>query len=79
MPVFRREIGRCADEMNRHVEWDLLEELTRDEAGSRLGETEIAQPALFAIQVALAAVWRSWGIAPRPSLVTAWEKWRRPT
>ena len=31
---------------------------------SRLGETEIAQPALFALQVALAAVWRSWGIEP---------------
>ena len=50
--------------MKRHAAWDLLEELTRDEASSRLGETEIAQPALFALQVALAAVWRSWGIEP---------------
>ena len=64
MPIFRREIARCADEMKRHAAWDLLEELTRDEASSRLGETEIAQPALFALQVALAAVWRSWGIEP---------------
>ena len=31
--------------------WDLLEELTRDEADSRLNETEIAQPALFALQI----------------------------
>ncbi|WP_296554563.1 acyltransferase domain-containing protein, partial [Pigmentiphaga sp.] len=30
----------------------------------RLGETEIAQPALFAIQVSLAALWASWGIRP---------------
>ena len=64
MPIFRREIARCADEMKRHAAWDLLDELTRDEANSRLGETEIAQPALFALQVALAAVWRSWGIEP---------------
>ena len=64
VPIFRREIARCADEMKRHVAWDLLEEFTRDEASSRLGETEIAQPALFALQVALATVWRSWGIEP---------------
>ena len=64
MPIFRREIARCADEMKRYAAWDLLEELSRDEASSRLDETEIAQPALFALQVALAAVWRSWGIEP---------------
>jgi len=64
MPIFRREIARCAEEMKRHAAWDLLEELMRDEANSRLNETEIAQPALFALQVALAAVWRSWGIEP---------------
>ena len=32
MPIFRREIARCADEMKRHAAWDLLEELTRDES-----------------------------------------------
>jgi acyl transferase domain-containing protein/NADPH:quinone reductase-like Zn-dependent oxidoreductase/acyl carrier protein/NADP-dependent 3-hydroxy acid dehydrogenase YdfG len=63
-PIFQREIGRCSDEMKRHADWDLLEELKRDEGNSRLGETEIAQPALFALQVGLAAVWRSWGIEP---------------
>ncbi|MBV9878396.1 MAG: acyltransferase domain-containing protein, partial [Verrucomicrobia bacterium] len=64
IPIFRKEIARCADEMKRHVSWDLLKELERDEAGSRLQETQVAQPALFALQVALAAVWRSWGIVP---------------
>jgi acyl transferase domain-containing protein/acyl carrier protein/ubiquinone/menaquinone biosynthesis C-methylase UbiE len=64
LPIFQREIARCADEMKRHIAWDLLEELRRDEATSRLDETEIAQPALFALQVALVTVWRSWGIEP---------------
>jgi acyl transferase domain-containing protein/acyl carrier protein/SAM-dependent methyltransferase len=64
VPVFRQEIVRCADEMKHYVRWDLFEELTRDKANSRLNETEIAQPALFALQVALAALWRSWGIEP---------------
>jgi acyl transferase domain-containing protein/acyl carrier protein/SAM-dependent methyltransferase/NADP-dependent 3-hydroxy acid dehydrogenase YdfG len=64
IPVFRREITRCADEMKRYAAWDLLDELTRDEGTSRLNETEMAQPALFALQLALAAVWCSWGIEP---------------
>ena len=29
-----------------------------------LQSTEFAQPALFAIEVALAALWQSWGVAP---------------
>jgi acyl transferase domain-containing protein/NAD(P)-dependent dehydrogenase (short-subunit alcohol dehydrogenase family)/acyl carrier protein/SAM-dependent methyltransferase len=64
-PVFRREVVRCASEMKRHVSWDLYQELTRDEASSRLNQTEIAQPALFALQLAIAALWGSWGIEPR--------------
>jgi acyl transferase domain-containing protein/acyl carrier protein/SAM-dependent methyltransferase/NADP-dependent 3-hydroxy acid dehydrogenase YdfG len=64
LPIFRQEIARCADQMKQYTTWDLVDELTRDEASSLLAETEIAQPALFALQVALAAVWRSWGIEP---------------
>ena len=41
-----------------------MEELAADESQSRLDETEFAQPAIFALQVALAALWRSWGIVP---------------
>ena len=44
--------------------WSILDELAKGEAESRLGETEVAQPALFAVQVGLAALWKSWGIAP---------------
>jgi acyl transferase domain-containing protein/acyl carrier protein/SAM-dependent methyltransferase/NAD(P)-dependent dehydrogenase (short-subunit alcohol dehydrogenase family) len=62
IPVFRKEISRCAEEMKRHVSWDLIEELERDEPNSNLAATEIAQRALFALQIALAAVWRSWGV-----------------
>ena len=64
-PIFQREIERCAEEMKRYISWDLLEELARDEATSRVGETEIAQPALFALQIGLAALWKSWGIEPQ--------------
>ena len=64
-PTFRAAIEQC-DALLRAAgaPWSLLEELARDEATSRLDQTEIAQPAIFALQVALAALWRSWGVVP---------------
>jgi len=63
-PVFRAALEECDRILRQHVEWSLLEEMAADEAASRLNDTEIAQPAIFSIQVALAALWRSWGIEP---------------
>jgi acyl transferase domain-containing protein/aryl carrier-like protein len=63
-PVFREAVERCDELLRRHANWSLLEELLADESRSRMGEAEIAQPANFALQVALAALWRSWGIEP---------------
>lgn len=63
-PVFRAVLEQCDALLGSHTSWSLLEELTADESQSRLDETEIAQPALFAVQVALAHLWRSWGIEP---------------
>jgi acyl transferase domain-containing protein len=63
-PVFRASIERCDAELQRYTGWSLLEALTSSEASSRMEETEVAQPANFAIQVALAELWRSWGIQP---------------
>jgi thioester reductase-like protein len=64
-PVFRKSIEACHEELRKLGGWSLLEELQRDESTSRMSETEFAQPAIFAIQVALAALWRSWGIHPQ--------------
>ncbi|MBZ0294961.1 MAG: type I polyketide synthase [Anaerolineae bacterium] len=63
-PVFREQIEACDALLKQHTDWSLLEELARPESESRLDETAIAQPAIFAIQVALAALWKSWGITP---------------
>ena len=63
-PVFREQIEAC-DRLFRSLgDWSLLEEMAREEASSRLSATAIAQPAIFALQVALTALWRAWGVRP---------------
>lgn len=63
-PAFRSVIKRCEKEFSRYCDWSLTHELTRGEQESRMQKTSIAQPCIFAIQVALAAVWESWGVKP---------------
>ncbi len=63
-PVFRATIERVDRLLKEVVGWSVLEELSADESHARLEETAIAQPAIFAVQVALVELWRSWGIRP---------------
>lgn len=64
--VFSEAIERCDRAMAPYCYWSLLTELAGPDASrSRLNEIDVLQPALFAIQVALAALWRSWGIEPQ--------------
>ncbi len=63
-PVFREMIERCDEALRPHAPWGLIEELSRDEATSRVFEPDLAQVTNFAIQVALAEQFRSWGIVP---------------
>jgi acyl transferase domain-containing protein/acyl carrier protein len=61
-PVFREALEACDRALRAHVPWSLLDELGRDEAQTRVNETYVAQPAIFAIQTALCRLWESWGI-----------------
>lgn len=63
-PVFTESIMRSSRELSRYADWSLIEELRRDESCSRMGETEFAQPANFAIQVALAEQLAHFGVTP---------------
>jgi acyl transferase domain-containing protein/NAD(P)-dependent dehydrogenase (short-subunit alcohol dehydrogenase family)/acyl carrier protein len=63
-PVFRTAIESCDELLRRHVPWSLLAELQAEEACSRMDETQIAQPANFALQVGLTALWRARGVVP---------------
>ncbi len=63
-PVFREAIERCDAALRPWTRFSLLEELNRTEETSQMSRTEIGQPAIFAIQIALAALWKSWGVEP---------------
>ena len=63
-PRFRDAVAACDASLRPLAGWSLLETFGVPEERTRLAETEIAQPALFAIQVGLAALWKSWGISP---------------
>ncbi|CAF1169580.1 unnamed protein product [Adineta steineri] len=67
-PLFKKWINLIDEEMTKinNGEWKLLEELIekKNEEESRISDTNIAQPTLFAIQVALAALFVSWNIYP---------------
>ncbi len=63
-PVFRETIERCDAAMRPYSRFSLIEELGRTEEDTKMPRTEVAQPAIFAFQVALAELWKSWGVYP---------------
>ncbi|MEU8547597.1 type I polyketide synthase [Streptomyces roseoverticillatus] len=63
-PALLATLEECDRLVRDEAGWSLLEQLWAGERASRLGEADFCQPALFAVQVALANVWRSRGIVP---------------
>ncbi len=63
-PAFREVIEACDGLLRARAGWSLIEALHADPAGGWWGGSGMTQPAHFALQVALAALWRSWGIHP---------------
>jgi polyketide synthase 12/myxalamid-type polyketide synthase MxaF len=61
-PVFRAVIERCEALFERHGVRALRAQLEHDENPSPRADQ--VQPRLFAVQVGLAALWRSWGVEP---------------
>lgn len=62
-PVFRRALEEAEAALAPHLPGSLRERLWGG-ASAELSETHWAQPALFALEVALAALWKSYGITP---------------
>jgi acyl transferase domain-containing protein len=67
-PAFRACIDRAEAEVQRLAGWSILGALGAPEAEGRLARTDVTQPVLFALQAALTALFRSWGIEPEALL-----------
>ncbi|MFJ4499522.1 amino acid adenylation domain-containing protein [Streptomyces sp. NPDC088864] len=63
-PAFRKAVTECDRVLREFAGWSLLAEMTADESASRMNEIWLAQPANFALQTGLAAMWRSYGVRP---------------
>ncbi|MET8995678.1 type I polyketide synthase [Amycolatopsis sp. NPDC004169] len=61
-PVFARRLAGCSAALAEFVDYDLLEDL-RD-GSADLGRVDVVQPALWAVMVSLAEVWRDAGLTP---------------
>lgn len=61
-PVVAEVLDRCDAWLREHAGLALLETMFADD--ERIHATGNAQPALYSLQVALAALWRSWGVQP---------------
>lgn len=66
--TFRSIVNRCASELDRQLPRPLLEVMFAAK-GSReaelLDQTQFTQPAIFVLQIALAELYRSWGVIPQ--------------
>lgn len=63
-PVFRAWLDHADQWLKTHAELSLLDLLFESDAKDDLNLTGHCQPALFALEFALAKTWMSWGIQP---------------
>jgi acyl transferase domain-containing protein/acyl carrier protein len=68
--IFREQIDSCSDLLEPHLGLDLRKilypsEEQAAEAAQQLNQTVITQPALFAVEYALARLWMEWGVYPQ--------------
>ena len=63
-PVFRLAVERFDQALRLFVDWSVIDQLQTADAHSRLDEIDVIQPVLCAIEIALAEVWRAWGVRP---------------
>jgi len=63
-PVFRWQLQACERALAPYVDWSLAAVLRGLEGAPAMDDVDVVQPVLFAVTVALAAVWRSMGVEP---------------
>ncbi|MEV4050117.1 type I polyketide synthase [Amycolatopsis sp. NPDC049688] len=61
---FARLLTDAAEALQPHTGWSVLDVLTGAEGAPGLEGTDVVQPVLFAVMVALAGLWQAAGVAP---------------
>ncbi|MFF8563304.1 type I polyketide synthase, partial [Streptomyces albidoflavus] len=63
-PVFADRMKECAEALAPFVDWDLLDVVRGTEGAPGYDRVDVVQPALWAVMVSLAALWRHHGVQP---------------
>ncbi|MBL1102893.1 acyltransferase domain-containing protein, partial [Streptomyces coffeae] len=63
-PVFAEHMAACAHALEPFVDWSLDQVLRATEDAPSLDRVDVVQPALWAVMVSLAGLWRSLGVEP---------------
>ncbi|WP_373304545.1 acyltransferase domain-containing protein, partial [Streptomyces anandii] len=63
-PVFAARIDECAAALDPFTDWSLVDVLRQVPGAPSLERVDVVQPALFAMMVSLAELWRSVGVEP---------------
>ncbi len=63
-PVFAASMQESATALSAHLDWSLEDVLRQKPGAPTLDRVDVVQPALFAVMVSLATVWRSFGVRP---------------
>ncbi|MFK0266822.1 type I polyketide synthase, partial [Streptomyces angustmyceticus] len=63
-PVFAERLAACERALTPFVDWSLTAVLRGDTDAPDLERVDVVQPALWAVMVSLAELWRSYGVEP---------------
>jgi polyketide synthase 7 len=63
-PVFADQMRRCDKALGEHVQWSSSDVIRAAPGAPGLDRVDVVQPALWAVMVSLAELWRSVGVAP---------------
>ncbi|MBL1097429.1 alpha/beta fold hydrolase [Streptomyces sp. 205] len=63
-PAFAARMEECAQALAPHTGWNLLDVVNGAQGAPALDDPGVFGPALFAVQVSLAALWRAYGVEP---------------
>ncbi|MEU9330801.1 SDR family NAD(P)-dependent oxidoreductase [Streptomyces canus] len=62
--VFAAHLAHCERALGEFVDWSLIDVLRADPGAPSLDRVDVVQPALWAVMVSLAEVWKAHGVVP---------------